>query len=161
MDNKFHFFYHGYLSNFYPAKFEENGITFHNTEQYMMYHKAVLFKDNEIINLLKLQSNPFEAKKLGRRVANFDNHIWDKHKKEIVKRGNILKFEQNPELAEKLKAITAETIVEASPFDAIWGIGYDESMGMQNLNDWGLNLLGIILTEIRNYMNPSMSKSIF
>ena len=39
---KFFFFYTNMspFSNFYPSKVIENGIQFHCTEQYMMYHKA-------------------------------------------------------------------------------------------------------------------------
>jgi predicted NAD-dependent protein-ADP-ribosyltransferase YbiA (DUF1768 family) len=39
---KFFFFYTiaSPFSNFYPSKVIENGIEFHCTEQYMMYHKA-------------------------------------------------------------------------------------------------------------------------
>jgi predicted NAD-dependent protein-ADP-ribosyltransferase YbiA (DUF1768 family) len=40
--NKFFFFYTiaSPFSNFYPSTVTENGIQFHCTEQYMMYHKA-------------------------------------------------------------------------------------------------------------------------
>ena len=39
---KFFFFYTNTspFSNFYPCNITENGIEFHCTEQYMMYHKA-------------------------------------------------------------------------------------------------------------------------
>ena len=38
----------GYLSNWYPATFTLNGISFTSVEQYMMYQKAVAFDDKEI-----------------------------------------------------------------------------------------------------------------
>jgi ribA/ribD-fused uncharacterized protein len=43
-----------------------------------------------------------------------------------------------------------KTFVEASPYDKIWGIGYDVENAIENLNDWGQNLLGKILTELSN-----------
>jgi len=40
--NKYHYFYQtaSPFSNFHPCTFTENGIQFHSSEQYMMYHKA-------------------------------------------------------------------------------------------------------------------------
>lgn len=159
--SKYYFFYHGFLSNFYRAPFEdETGQKFHHVEQYMMFHKAKMFGDHEIANFIKLQSDPLECKKLGRRVKNFDQSAWDSRKRSIVHHGVKLKFDQNPELKQMLIDIKEEVIVEASPFDSIWGIGYDESMAIQNPKTWGANLLGLILTEIRDgYTNRS--KSIF
>ena len=39
---RFTFFYtdKSPFSNFYPSNLEEDGVRFHCTEQYMMYHKA-------------------------------------------------------------------------------------------------------------------------
>jgi predicted NAD-dependent protein-ADP-ribosyltransferase YbiA (DUF1768 family) len=40
--DKFYFFYAtaSPFSNFHPCSITENGLTFHSSEQYMMYHKA-------------------------------------------------------------------------------------------------------------------------
>ena len=38
----------GYLSNWALSEFTVNGIIFSSMEQYMMYQKAVCFKDEEI-----------------------------------------------------------------------------------------------------------------
>ena len=38
----------GYLSNWYLSDFEWGGIQYSSMEQYMMYQKAVLFRDHEI-----------------------------------------------------------------------------------------------------------------
>ena len=35
----------GYLSNWFLSEFTVCGITFSSMEQYMMYEKAILFKD--------------------------------------------------------------------------------------------------------------------
>jgi len=40
---------------------------------------------------------------------------------EIVTKGNFLKFSQNPELNEFLFSFDNKIIVEASPYDKIWG----------------------------------------
>ena len=41
----------GYLSNWYLSQFSINGIQFSSMEQYMMYKKAVCFKDDDIANI--------------------------------------------------------------------------------------------------------------
>ena len=65
------------LSNWFPAKFvDSNGITYDNTEQYMMYHKALLFKDSEMASAILKNPNPKEIKAMGRKVKNFDWNIW-------------------------------------------------------------------------------------
>ena len=61
------------------------------------------------------------------------------------------KFEQNPELLLHLLETEGTTLVEASPYDAVWGIGLFESAPeAQNRDTWqGTNWLGEILTEVR------------
>jgi predicted NAD-dependent protein-ADP-ribosyltransferase YbiA (DUF1768 family) len=39
-------------------------------------------------------------------------------------------------------------IVEASPEDRIWGIGFYAENAISNFDKWGENLLGKILTEL-------------
>lgn len=44
-----------------------------------------------------------------------------------------------------------KTFVEASPFDRIWGIGFGEENAPDDETLWeGMNLLGKVLTEIRD-----------
>jgi len=39
-------------------------------------------------------------------------------------------------------------LVEANPKDRIWGIGYSDYDALNNIDDWGQNLLGKMLNEI-------------
>ena len=39
-------------------------------------------------------------------------------------------------------------LVEASPFDRIWGIGYDAKNAMKNIDSWGENKLGKVLNQV-------------
>lgn len=52
---------------------------------------------------------------------------------------------------DKLKdpALNGKFFVEASPFDRVWGIGYDQDHALQNQSNWGENLLGKTLTFYR------------
>jgi ribA/ribD-fused uncharacterized protein len=62
----------------------------------MMAWKARLFKDREVLELIMLETNPIRMKALGRKVRNFDKDTWEVYRYSIVKRGNFLKFSQNP-----------------------------------------------------------------
>lgn len=138
------------LSQMWPCLFEVDGLKYSSAEQYMMYSKAILFNDDEIAKKIMISESPKECKALGRKVRNFDTVIWDKEKYSIVVRGNMAKFQQNEELKAYLFSTGEEEIVEASPFDRVWGIGI--RVGDPRINDrskWGSNLLGKALMEVR------------
>ena len=142
---------HGYLSQWKPSIFEdEDGNEFPTAEHYMMYQKAILFKDDVIADLILTEKSPAKVKKLGREVENFDVGVWNSKSLEIVKCGNYLKFSQNKDLCDLLLSTGEEELVEASPYDKIWGIGISPE-DAKNGKQWnGKNLLGIALMDIRN-----------
>jgi ribA/ribD-fused uncharacterized protein len=41
-------------------------------------------------------------------------------------------------------------LVEASPFDKIWGVGFSEKGAERNRHKWGQNLLGKALMTVRD-----------
>ncbi|GFO03068.1 GTP cyclohydrolase [Plakobranchus ocellatus] len=143
-----------YFSQFHSAQFSERGINFSCAEQYMMYHKAVCFKDDEAAEKILKSESPMEMKKLGRSVKNYDEDIWEAKCYDVVKRGNKLKFSQNPYLKEKLFETKGKTLVEASPMDRKWGIGLSAKNSLAwNKSTWrGRNLLGYAITEVRDEM---------
>lgn len=69
----------------------------------------------------------------------------------MVYEGNHAKFTQNPEFLEKLLATKGTTLVEASPYDRIWGIGMAEGdKGITDRDNWrGTKWLGEVLTGLR------------
>lgn len=150
---KFTFFYRSksYFSQWYDCYFEVAGKDFNCAEQYMMYGKAVLFKDEEIAKKIMQASHPREQKKLGRQVQNFDPSIWDSQCKDIVYKGNFAKFSQNEELKKALFTTEGTTLVEASPSDKIWGIGLaeDDARAYSRETWLGTNWLGEVLTKVR------------
>jgi ribA/ribD-fused uncharacterized protein len=131
--------------------FEVDGQVYPTAEHWMMAGKARLFLDEEMLELILKAGTPLEAKKLGRKVRNFDQAIWKAHRFEIVKTGNIHKFSQHEDLKAFLLNTNNQIIVEASPRDRIWGIG----MGAKNEKalhppQWrGQNLLGFVLMAVR------------
>lgn len=138
------------FSNWHPSVFTHEGITFNCSEQFMMYHKAKLFNDTEIMKKIMQTNSPKKQKELGRQVRNFNSEEWSKKCINIMKSGLKNKFQQNPEMLKKLFDTGNSIIVEASPFDRIWGIGYDSDNAIDNINNWGQNLLGKLLTDLRN-----------
>ena len=121
-------------------------------EQYMMAGKAQLFGDEEIRKEILECSDPKQMKALGRKVRGFDQKVWDKFKYAIVLRGNWCKFSQNRDLREFLLSTGDSVLVEASPYDNIWGIRLAASSPeARDPMKWrGQNLLGFALMEVRD-----------
>ena len=142
------------FSQWYDVYFEVDGIQYHTTEQYMMASKARVFGDNDTLKEIMNATNPSEYKKLGRKVKGFEPTLWDEKKLDIVVEGNKAKFGQNPELKEYLLSTDDAILVEASPYDTIWGIGMDRDTALNSrIEDWkGENLLGCALMEVRDYL---------
>ena len=151
--DKYIFFLKGPLSQWYLSNFVENGILFNCCEQYMMYYKAVLFEDLEIADKILKAKTPSEQKRLGRLVKNFNEEKWNRYKEHVVYRGNYLKFSQNEDLKQTLKATGIFILVEANGKDNIWGIGmYNDDPNILKEELWGQNLLGKALMKVREQL---------
>ena len=155
MADKYYFFWHGFLSQWFRSPFTIDGVTYNCAEQYMMAEKARFFKDDEALKEIMKAVKPSEQKAWGRRVKNFIEHQWNAVARDVVHKGNIAKFTQNTELREKLLA-TEGLLVEASPQDAIWGIGMDEfDKNVLDTSRWGKNWLGETLTKVREELKAA------
>lgn len=158
-DNPLFFFgsrgIHGALSQWYPSRFVVDDNRFENAETYMMYQKALLFQDAEAAQEILASQNPAQVKRLGRKIQGFDEQTWRDHRTKIVFAGNYAKFTQNDELRQLLLHTGERPLVEASPFDRIWGIGYSAEKAEANRQKWGLNLLGQVLGEVREVLRTS------
>lgn len=148
------------LSQWWLDKFEVDGITYSCMEQYMMASKARLFGDEEIIPEIMAAKAQKTIKDLGRKVKHFDSEVWDKYKYSIVYRGNIQKFSQNEKLKEYLLSTKDKILVEASPYDTIWGIGLSEDDEKAQIPpQWkGTNLLGFALMQVRDEIRKKEQK---
>ena len=116
---------YGFLSQWYsypftapahPESKSDAPVTFITTEQYMMYGKAMVFKDLEIAERIMREPNPRQQKALGRKVKGFDNATWNQHRERIVEEGNWWKFneEKEEELKGQLLSTGARLLVEVS-----------------------------------------------
>lgn len=141
----------GCLSQWWPAAFSRDGVDYCCMEQYMMAEKARVFGDQAVLERIMASQEPGEIKALGRTVHGFDNHTWDQYKYTVVLEGNFQKFLQNMDLKGFLLGTGDKILVEASPYDRVWGIGLGKDEPEAALPpQWrGRNLVGFALMEVR------------
>lgn len=138
------------LQQWYPSPFTDNdGNKFHTSEQYMMFRKAELMNDKATANKVLEADTPAKAKQLGREVKNFQQEVWDRECDQVVEDGNYLKFSQNEKLRNMLLKTGERALVETSPNDRLWGIGFNSEEAEGNEDKWGENKLGKALERVR------------
>lgn len=127
----------------------------------MMSQKALLFNDHDKFYEIMKCIWPKDMKKKGKEVRNFVQKIWDDNKYQIVFNGNYYKFTQNQDLYNILLQSKGTTLVEASKWDKVWGIGLDiDDPRCLKRETWnGQNLLGQCLTDLREYILKSLEES--
>ena len=148
------------LSQWYPCRFRDGIPMYKTAEHYMMAMKALLFDDAETHTKIMESVHPNEAKSLGRQVKNFDENIWKENLYDIVYKGNFLKFTHDMELQKFLISTDGKILVEASPYDKIYGIGMlEQDPRAKNPALWnGQNVLGFILMDVRDNIIKQLNK---
>lgn len=154
---------YGFLSNFYYSPFtvsymNEDGVKsyeFKTAEHAVHFFKAMLFNDMETANKIMMTDYPKVAKSLGREVKNFNDFTWNNNKEVIYFDVIKAKFtdERNKDIKQKLIDTGESILVECSPYDRIWGIGYTKESSefiCKEFDKWGQNLLGKILMRVRD-----------
>ena len=157
-------FYHEYekygcFSNWYPAEFDYAGVHFVNAEQFMMYHKVMMFRKYDLADRIMRSSSPEECKYIaGQKFPEFDSELWEKTCQTIVKRGVKAKFSQNKEILKILLGTGNALLAECSGNDQKWGIGIDiNDPDRWQIAKWkGQNLLGRILMEVREELQQEI-----
>jgi ribA/ribD-fused uncharacterized protein len=153
MNENFTFFYSNKspFSQWYKADFEVDGLQYNCAEQFMMHQKALLFNDEEMAEAIMSTSNPGKQKAFGRKVKGYDNEVWHEESRNVVYKANEAKFTQNENLNKRLFKTEGTTLVEASPYDLIWGVGMSVTdPRINNPENWlGTNWLGETLTNVR------------
>ena len=152
---------YGCFSNWYPAEFDYVRH-FVNSEQFMMYHKVLMFRKYDLAEQILKTSDPAECKKIaGQKFPEFNSDIWEKTCYTIVKRGVKAKFSQNEDIRKVLLNTGNELLAECSPYDKKWGIGIDiNDPDRLIVSNWkGKNLLGRILMEVREELREEIALS--
>ena len=139
------------LSQWYPAPFVVDGVRFATAEHWMMHGKARVFHDDKTAARVLVDDDPAIAKRLGREVDGFETPVWEQHRFALVVAGSLHKLRAHPTLRAFVESTGDAVLVEASPHDAVWGIGMTAADdGANDPARWrGLNLLGFALMQAR------------
>ena len=156
---QYHFFYSerepecSVFTNFFRTTYKLYGKTFKSSEQGFMYKKALVFNDKDVALAILAAKTPREAKDLGKTVKGFTDEVWNTERKQAMFENCYAKFSQNKKLRKALMATGDQILVEASPNDCIWGIGYNmKDAPRSDPSEWGSNLLGKTLCRVRETM---------
>ena len=114
-----------------------------------MLEKANLF-DPSKVDAIAQATQPDKAKALGRAVQNYDDAVWSSVRYDKMVDVLRAKFKE-PFMRDILLRTGDRIIVEASPYDRIWGVGLDvEDTRILDEKNWrGQNLLGKALMDVR------------
>ena len=142
----------GCLSQWWPAACTVDGVTYPTAEHWMMAGKARLFDDPAGLRAVLATASPRAVQAAGRRVRGFDEQLWVAARYDLVVAGNLVKFTHHADLRGFLLATGDRVLVEASPYDRIWGVGLGPSNpAVLRAATWrGRNLLGFALMDVRD-----------
>jgi ribA/ribD-fused uncharacterized protein len=125
-----------FLSNFYPAAVEFEGLTYPTVEH--AYQSAKTLDTNERKRIAALPT-PSDAKREGRKLKLRED--WERVKFDVMERCVRYKFTRNDELRAKLLATGDAVLEEGNDWgDQVWGV----------VNGVGENRLGKILMKVRD-----------
>ncbi len=141
------------FSNHYIAPFTLDNKEYNCVEQFLMYHKAITFNNNDIAKKILSAKKASEHKALGKTISPFDGKLWRQMEGKIARKALHAKFSQNEDLRRKLLSTGTKELVEAGPhWEKIWGAGlrlHDKDITVKE--KWnGKNLLGTLLGEVRD-----------
>lgn len=148
---------------------KKESIKFSSSEQYFMYLKAFYFKDsNTMKEIIKSGKSSDDYKFLGREIKNFNKNCWDAVSYDFMLEALSFKYTQNIDLLNILLNTEDAIIVEASPYDKIWGIGLGKYVNNgKTHSEWdnplkwkGLNLLGFALMDLRDSIKLEQQQKI-
>lgn len=135
------------FSNFYPAPFHFNGVSFQHVEQYYQHCKATHHNETQTANRIMQMSNPRRIKSLGDNIES--NPAWLEQRMMVLYRGIKAKFEQNWPLQDELTSSNGKQLYEATT-DRYFGCGISFESTRWARHDWpGENVAGLILMKVR------------
>jgi ribA/ribD-fused uncharacterized protein len=144
-----------------------NGRTYATLEQYIISEQALLFGDFDSYKIIMDEPDPQKCKKAGRNIKNYDENKWRAAFKETIFRGAYMRALCDEEFAGALLATGEDVLIEASPFDDVYGAGMKESElitpdGTLKVppQQWRAyksekqseNILGFVLMGVRDYL---------
>ena len=152
-DTHVYFYQNTPLSNWWVSEpaIPYDNHTFTSTESLFMYLKAKVFRDDVMAERIA-NAHYDDAKKLGRLIQNFSDEVWERERENAMYIAIKAKLAVDEVFRDTLlsEEYKGKTFVEASPTDKVWGIRRSISDAYQGKEWRGLNLLGKLLTELRD-----------
>ncbi len=138
------------------SNFNENcpivmeNVAYSSTEKYIQMKKAELFNDTDTVSKIKAENSPRVIKRLGGRVKNYSDSVWQENCEEIVSACVEVKFRTHKNAREALLETGSKVIGEASR-STRWGVGLHISDdAVLDRTKWtGANMMGNILMCLR------------
>jgi ribA/ribD-fused uncharacterized protein len=148
----------GFLSHFHPSPIALDGETWPTVEHYYQAQKSdhPAYRD-----AIRSAVSPGLAKRLAappnapRRISGQSwfrksglppRPDWAEVKLDIMRRADLAKFTQHPDLTARLLGTEPAELIEDNPFEPFWGQGPDGA---------GQNWAGRVLMEIRQHLRSS------
>lgn len=152
-DEYVYFYQNTPLSNWWVSEpaIPYDNHTFTSTESLFMYLKAKVFRDDVMAERIA-NAHFDDAKKLGRLIQNFSDEVWERERENAMYIAIKAKLAVDEVFRDTLlsEEYKGKIFVEASPTDKVWGIRRSISEAYQGKEWRGLNLLGRLLTELRD-----------
>lgn len=152
-DTHVYFYQNTPLSNWWVSEpaIPYDNHTFTSTESLFMYLKAKVFRDDVMAERIA-NAHYDDAKKLGRLIQNFSDEVWVRERENAMYIAIKAKLAVDEVFRDTLlsEEYKGKIFVEASPTDKVWGIRRSISDAYQGKEWRGLNLLGKLLTELRD-----------
>lgn len=127
-------------------------LAFDNTEQAFMWYKATFFADPDTAARIAACTDAATVKRFGRLIPGYDDKAWETVRLGFMTYVNLLKYQQNPVMGDVLRATGKRILVEASPYDGIWGIKRSVEEAAAGATWQGRNLLGETLMTVRGLL---------
>ena len=139
------------LSNFHPAVFDVEGVTYNCVEQYYQAQRAIFAKRRDIVQKILLAKDPVNMKSLGDQLKSSNTEWYTTQAVQVMRTGLSAKFSK-PYFKQFLVRTEQRRIIEANKYDQFWSCGLSSSdPKIKDINKWpGKNQLGKLLMELRS-----------
>jgi ribA/ribD-fused uncharacterized protein len=133
-----------FLSNFFVASIEVDGVTWPSTEH---FYQAMKSESVEVQEEVRMLPTPGKAKRMGKTIKLRSN--WDEIKDEVMETAVHAKFTQNEELRAMLLETGDSELIEGNTWgDRYWGVDLESNVGK--------NMLGKTLMKVRETLREAI-----